>query len=195
MSVVVASVDAEAKAAVRSHLTDGTLVYIAKAKLLAALPLPAKWTELYVGYLALTNLRDRSFLSLYDCESCGLLMSHELYYRFDQHYVRLSRTLYAFPSDICMLGFQFLLESEAHTMEKLVRQVAPRRRGGLRELFKKKAAGRPEDGCVVSMPHDAEHEVGMRWEPGQGYVVVGSVDDLPEDHKQFIEAMRRMDSE
>jgi hypothetical protein len=196
MSVVVASVDAEAKALIRSRLPDETLAYIAKAKLLVALPLPSKWTELSVGYLALTTVPEnsRSFLSLYDCDDYALIMSHELYYRFDQHYTKLSPTLYAFPSDLGMLGFQFLLESEAHTMEKIVKQATPRRRGGLRDLFKKKS-GSKEDACLVSMPHDSEHEVGMRWDIEQGYVVVGSLSDLPEEHRQFIQAQRRSDIE
>jgi hypothetical protein len=97
MSVHVTSVDPGAKNVVRSKVTTGILTYVAKVKLLAALPVPTKWTELYVGYLALSSAGERGFLSLFDCEDYSLLMCHELYYKFTTAYAKLSSTIYAFP--------------------------------------------------------------------------------------------------
>jgi hypothetical protein len=66
MSVHVTSVDPGAKNIVRSKVTTGILTYVSKVKLLAALPIPTKWTELYIGYLAPSSGGERAFLSLFD---------------------------------------------------------------------------------------------------------------------------------
>jgi hypothetical protein len=165
------------------------LTYVAKVKLLAALPVPTKWTELYVGYLALSSAGERAFLSLFDCEDYALLMCHELYYKFSASYVKLSSTIYAFPSDVCMLGLQFLFESEGNDMEKLIQKASPRKKGGLRTLFRRRTVGKT-DTVVVSMPHESEQEAGMRWDPEKGWLVVGSEQDLPEEHRQFMQEQK-----
>jgi hypothetical protein len=190
MTVIVASVSTETKNEIRSKITEGNLIYVAKVKIVVALPNPKDWTELFIGYLSLSSTNDRAFLSVYDCDDYRLLMIHELYYHFDEKFTKLSPTLFAFPSDRCMIGIQFLIESEGFDMQKLIRSATPRKRRALRHLFRKISAGRDEQ-IVVSMPQVSEPDTGMRWDHEQGYVGLGDVQALPEEHKQFIQGQRR----
>jgi hypothetical protein len=85
-------------------------VYVAKVKLLAAFLASVAWIE----YLALSSVgADGAFLALVDCDDYSVLMVHELYFNFAKSCPKVTPTIYAFPSDFCVLGFQFLLKSEA----------------------------------------------------------------------------------
>jgi hypothetical protein len=184
MSVHVASVTPEAKTEIRSRITEGALTYVAKAKLLVAFPSAADWTELYVGYLALSAVgNERAYLTMLDCNDYSMLMVHELYYKFSKAYTKLGPSVYAFPSDICVLALQFLIESEAKDMEKLISKASPAKQRKLLGWFRKKASTAE---IVVSMPQQSEMETGMKWDPEKGWQVLGSLGDLPEEHRQFM---------
>jgi hypothetical protein len=185
MSVHVASVSPEAKTEIRSRITEGVLTYVAKVKLLVAFATSVEWQELYIGYLALSAVgNERGYLTLFDCNDYAMLMCHELYYKFSASYTKLSSSVYAFASDMCSLGFQFLIESEGKDMEKLISKASPSKPGLLRNWFRKRSGS--SEGAVVSMPQQSEMETGMRWDPEKGWQVVGSIGDLPEEHKQFM---------
>jgi hypothetical protein len=86
-----------------------------------------------------------------------------------------------------MIGVQFLLESEGREMEKQIIKATPvkGRSFGFRKLFGGGSKAKGGD-LVVSMPQETEKETGMAWDPERGYEVVGSLQDLPEEHKQFM---------
>jgi hypothetical protein len=187
MTVHVNSVDLNARNSIRSRVTNGTLIYVAKARLLAALPNSPEWHTLDTGYLALSAAgSDRAFLTLFEVNDYSVLMIHEIYFKFDKSYTKLSPLFYSFLSDSCLIGVQFLIENEAKEMEKQIKGATPvkGRSLGLRRIFGQKAKTKVE--IVVSMPQETEKETGMAWDPERGYEVVGSLQDLPEEHKQFM---------
>jgi hypothetical protein len=187
MSVHVNSVDLEARNTVRNRVTNGTLIYVAKVRLLAAFQASTEWSELDVGFLALSAAgSERAFLTLFDTNDFSVIMIHEIYYKFDKNYARMSPLLYAFPSDICMIGIQFLLESEAKEMEKQIIKATPVKGFslGFRRFFGNRSKAKGE--VVVSMPQETEKEAGMAWDPERGYEVTGSLEDLSAEHKQFM---------
>jgi hypothetical protein len=185
MSVHVNSVDMTARNNVRAKIANGTLVYAAKVKLLAAFANSPQWTEVHLGYLALSSVGpDGAFLTLVDCDDFSVLMVHELYINFAKSYTKVSATVYAFPSDLCILGFQFLMESEAKEMHRQIEKSAPAKSRGLLSFFGKKT--KSKGSAVVSMPAMESQESGVEWDPEQGYRVAGSFQDLPEEHKQFM---------
>jgi hypothetical protein len=187
MTVNVATVDLTARANIRSRVIKGSLLYVAKVRLLAVFAGPPEWTEMDTGYLALSAVgNERAFLTLFEPNSYEVIMIHELYYKFDKSYTKHSPTIYSFPSDLCTFGLQFLVESEAKEMEKQITKSTPEKASGfgLGKLFRGRA--KPKSEVVVSMPQDTTHETGMAWDPEKGYEVVGSLQDLPEEHKQFM---------
>jgi hypothetical protein len=185
MSVHVNSVDITARTNVRTKVANGTLVYVAKVKLLAAFPASVAWIEVHLGYLALSSVgADGAFFTLVDCDDYSVLMVHELYFNFAKSYTKVTPTIYAFPSDLCVLGFQFLLESEAKEMSRQIEKSSPTKSRGLRSFFGKK--GKAKGAAVVSMPSMDSGESRMEWDPEHGYVFGGSFADLPEEHKQFL---------
>jgi hypothetical protein len=174
-----------ARTNVRAKVTNGNLVYIAKVKLLAAFPTSTQWLEVHIGYLALSSVgSEGAFLTLVDCDDFSVLMIHELYFNFQKSYTKVTPTIYAFPSDLCILGFQFLMESEAKEMCRQIEKSAPTKSRGLLSFFGKK--GKAKGAAVVSMPAMESQESGVEWDPEQGYRVAGSFQDLPEEHKQFM---------
>jgi hypothetical protein len=185
MSVHVNSVDITARNNVRTKVANGTLVYVAKVKLLAAFAASTQWIEVYLGYLALSSVgSDGAFFTLVDCDDYSVLMIHELYFNFAKSYSKVSPTIYAFPSDLCALGFQFLLESEAKEMHRQIEKSSPTKSRGLRSLFGKKTKSKGP--AIVSMPAMDSGESRMEWDPEHGYRITGSFSDLPEEHKQFM---------
>jgi hypothetical protein len=187
MTVHVNSVDLNARNSIRSRVTNGTLIYVAKVRVLGALPSDPEWQPLDVGFLALSAAgSDRAFLTLFESNEYAVLMVHELYFKFDKFYSKLSPVFYTFPSDMCLIGIQFLLENEAKEMEKQIKGATPvkGRSLGLRRIFRQKARSKAE--IVVSMPQQIEIETGMAWDPERGYEVMGSLQNLPEQHKQFM---------
>jgi hypothetical protein len=144
---------------------------------------------MHLGYLALSCTGDKlAFLTLVDSDDFSVLMIHELYYKFHQNYHRLCPTVYAFPSNTCLLGFQFLKDHEAQEMERHIQSVSSSksRKAGIFQLLRK-GSTKAKIGPVVSMPAmDAGQEVGVEWDPERGYRVAGSFSDLPEEHKQFM---------
>jgi hypothetical protein len=187
MSVHVNSVDLEARNTVRSRVTNGTLIYVAKVRVLAAFQVSTEWSELDVGYLALSAAgSERAFLTLFDPNDFSVIMIHEIYYKFDKNYSRMSPLLYTFPSDICMIGLQFLLETEAKEMEKQIIKATPAKGfgTGLRRMFGTRSKAKAD--MTVSMPQETEKEAGMAWDPETGYEVSGSLEGLSAEHKQFV---------
>jgi hypothetical protein len=187
MTVHVNSVDLNSRNSIRSHVTNGTLLYVCKVRLLVALPTSSEWHILNSGYLALSAVgTERAFLTLFDLNDFTVLMVHELYFKFDTAYTKISPIFYAFPSDACLIGIQFLLESEGREMEKQIKGATPvkGRTFGLRRIFGQKAKSKVE--IVVSMPQQTRKETGMAWDPERGYEVVGSIQDLSEEHRQFV---------
>jgi hypothetical protein len=179
-------VDLNARNNVRSRVSDGTLIYAAKVRLLAAFPASQDLVELNAGYLALFAAgSERAFLTLFDLSDFSVIIVEEIYFKFDKAYVKLGRTLWAFPSDVCMIGVQFLLESEGKEMEKQIIKATPvkRRSLGFRRLFGK---GSKTKGELVVSTQETDKETGMAWDPERGYDVVGSLEDLPEEHEQFM---------
>lgn len=49
---------------------------------------------------------------------------------------------HAFPSDLCVLGIQFLIESEGFSPEKLIRVASPPRKSALVQLLRRKTTPR-----------------------------------------------------
>jgi hypothetical protein len=175
----------EARNTVRTKITNGTLVYIAKVRLIAAFSNSTLWNEVHVGYLALSSVgTDGAFFTLVDCNDFSVLLVHELYFNFAKSYTRLSQTIYAFPSDFCTLGFQFLLDNEAKEMQRQIEKTAPKKSWGLLSFFGKKGKGKSSP--IVSMPSMESQESRVEWDPEQGYRVAGSFKDLPDEHKQFM---------
>jgi hypothetical protein len=189
MSVHLNSVDLSAQNNIRTVVVNGNLLYAAKVKLLCCLPPVTEWTELHLGYLALSSTPEKlAFLTLVDCNDFSVLMIHELYYQFHKSYQRLCPTVYAFPSDTCLIGIQFLKDHEAKEMERQI-QSASLLKSRKSSIFQLLRIGRTKVkmGSVVSMPAmDTGQEVSVEWDAEQGYRVAGSFSDLPEEHKQFM---------
>jgi hypothetical protein len=108
-------------------------------------------------------------------------MVHELYYKFKESYTKLSPCIYAFPSDTCVLGFQFIIEEEAKEMEKQIRATSPEKRGLFTNLFHRKA----RVGNIPPLPYDSDQSSGGHWnsEPDQE-PVSDCVPDTGEEHQE-----------
>jgi hypothetical protein len=187
MDVRVNFIDIEVRSKVRAKIVNGTLIYIAKVKVLAAFSKSAQWSEVDRGYLALSSVgSDNAFFTLVDYDTFQTLMVHELYFNFPKNYTKVSPTVYAFPSDSCTLGFQFLLETEATEMQRQIEKTAPRKSRWLLSFFGKKG----KIGAVVSMPSMESQGSRVEWDPQRGYRVTGSFDDLPKEQRKFVHKQR-----
>jgi hypothetical protein len=187
MSVKVNSVDAAARNKVREAVTAGLLLYVTKVKLLVALPGATEWTELHLGYLALSSTPQHvCHFTLVDSDDFSVLMIHELYTGFAKSYTKLTPTIYSFPSDACLLAFQFLKESEAKELDGQIHAAAS---GGKVKpsLFSFASRRAKSKGAVVSIPvMESEKESRVEWDPEAGYRVSGSFSELPDQHQQFM---------
>ena len=124
------------------------------------------------------------FFTVVDQNDTTKLFSHELYKKFSKHYQKLSSDLYAFPSERCIIGIQFLLEAEAKNMESQILKFTPKsKKKVFKGIFSKK---KKPDAIVVSMPEDIGMKAGVQWDPECGYQIDGSMEDLPKEHLEFM---------
>ncbi|KAK8834575.1 hypothetical protein M9Y10_012636 [Tritrichomonas musculus] len=161
------------------------LIYLAKAKILVAYPVPTQWNEYCVGNLALhINSNNCLYFTVFDHDGTSILFSHELYKKFHKHYQKITPNLYAFPSERCIIGIQFLLDSEAKDMESQIRKVSQKEKKKVfKGIFSKK---KKSTSIVISMPEDVGTKSGVQWDPEAGYQIDGSIEELPKEHLEFM---------
>lgn len=182
----VSSVSPEDKNNFISKFRSDNLLYLVKARILVAYPVTNQWNEYCSGNLALhTNSNNCLFFTVVDHNNTSKLFSHELYKKFPKHYQKLSPDFYAFPSERCIIGIQFLLEAEAKNMESQIHKFTPKsnKKTGLKGIFSKK---KKSNAIVISMPEDVGLKSGVQWDPEEGYQIDGSMEDLPKEHLEFM---------
>ena len=81
-----------------------------------------------------------------------------------------------------------MYESEAKNMHSQIVKYSPRKKKNsiLKSLFSKKNKKKKNESIVISMPEASENKASVHWDPEGGYQIDGSLEDLPQEHRDFV---------
>lgn len=151
-----------------------TQIYNTPAQLYISIPDPQIWTKRAEGVLTVdTDKSKNTYINLYDFYTGKILFSHELYYDFKKAIQSFShsKAFFAFPSDHCWIGLQFIDEDKEKSFKKQVERASPSKPGFFKKLF----GGGDDDQFVVSDVKEVDHVSGVKQGSGSGIEVTGSM--------------------
>ena len=132
-------------------------IYMSIAQLMVSIPNPKKWTKKLEGFIDLcTDNSNNIFINIYSFTTKKMIFQHELYINFDKYYKKMSSTFYAFQSDRCVIGLNFLNSIDASEMAKQIKNVAPKK-------SKKK-----KNRLIITEPSETKHLVSVKHSPNSG---------------------------
>ena len=96
---------------------------------------------------------------------------HELYYGFKEHFLNVGKCLYAFPSDICVIGVQFLSRIDGELFLKQINSVSPTKKSWWNSFW----GNSNDEEIVITQPTVMQHVSGMKVQEDMSIQYVGSL--------------------
>ncbi|KAJ4475012.1 hypothetical protein J3R30DRAFT_3224134, partial [Lentinula aciculospora] len=170
---------AKVKSAVPVSPATNKIFYATLARVYYAYPDSNKWAYAGLqGALTLTrsNVTSALFFNLVDLSGTrGIIWSHEFYQGFETEYNTDRPWFHSFPSDECMVGFVFVDESEARSLEKKIKEKSGKKAKAAKSKKHKssstiKASGKI-DKSLISAPTQGsfKHVAHMGYDADKGF--------------------------